>query len=102
MILTGEIQSKLRIISDKIRDDTASPEEYGEYERLLIQSGVSPTDVSANLKRAGFNSWNDFVLARHKSVSLKQKNDIQEAVVVGGLIALGIGVLIGLISSGKK
>ncbi|MBI3510214.1 MAG: hypothetical protein HY064_06090 [Bacteroidetes bacterium] len=101
MALTLDIQNKIRELSNKIRDNQATAQEYAEYEHLLVTSGASLDQIEATLKQSGFKSWGDYAKARKDATSLEEKRKIQESLVIGGLIGLGLGVLVGLISKEK-
>lgn len=93
------ITSELELLSQKIEKNTATIDDYKRYETLLLNGGLSHNYIFSYLNRAGFRTWEEFVSARQR----KQSDKDSEAVVVGGLIGLGLGLLLlGLFDGGKK
>ena len=93
------IKKELELLSGKVEKNTATLDDYRRYEVLLQNGGLTHKYIFSYLDQAGFNSWEEFVLARQQ----KQKDKDTEAIVVGGLIGLGLGLLLlGLLGDGKK
>lgn len=91
--------NELELLSQKIEKNTATLDDYKRYEKLLLNGGLSHNYIFSYLNRAGFQTWEEFITARQK----KEDNKDKEALVVGGLVGLGLGLLLlGLFSEGKK
>jgi hypothetical protein len=88
--MNRQIKKELELLSKKIEKNTANLDDYKSYETLLLKGGLTHDYIFSYLNRAGFNSWEDFVIARNK----KQNNKDNEATLVGGIIGLGLGLLL--------
>lgn len=98
--MNNNFKSELELLSRKIENNSATLEDYKRYEALLRNGGLSHDYIFLNLNRAGFNTWEEFLLARQAKE--KRKSNI-EAGVVGGLVGLGLGLLlIGIFGNDKN
>ena len=94
-----QILNELETLTHKIENNTATLDDYKRYEVLLLNGGLSHDYIFSYLDRAGFKNWDEFVTVRQN----KEKNQQIEAVVIGGLVGLGLALLIvALLSGGKK
>lgn len=90
--LTTETLNRLNILTEKIRTNTASASEYGEYERLLINSGAfTKQEVQSHLAKADLHSYEALIL-RRTTKTLEERKFVEGAVVVG-LVALGLALI---------
>lgn len=80
---------ELEQLTQKIEFNTATLPDYQRYEELLLQSGLPRNYIYSYLRRAGFNSWEDFVAARRS----KERRQMISGAIIGGLVGLGLGVL---------
>lgn len=96
-IMNREIYNELENLTHKIEHNTATLSDYQRYEFLLEQGGLSHDYIYSYLNRAGFSSWQDLIKARKS----KEKTEMLNAVAVGGLVGLGIGLLLTGIFGGK-
>jgi hypothetical protein len=97
--MTNTIWNELDVLTKKIEYNSATIDDYNRYEYLLSKGGLSRDYVRTFLNKAGFKTWNDFVNARNAKV----KDERVSGAMVGGLIALGLGLLLaGLFSNDKK
>ena len=81
---------ELESLRERIRSNSASLLDYERYESILLDNGLSSSQIHANLEAAGLSSWEEFVEAR----SQKVRGNKVEAGVIGGLLGLGLGLLL--------
>ncbi len=86
----NNLYNELEALTKKIEYNTAELQDYKRYELLLEQGGLTSNYIFSYLKRAGFDNWGELIEARKD----KEKKETSNAVVVGGLIGLGIGLLL--------
>jgi hypothetical protein len=94
----SNLYSELEELTQKIENNTAKVSDYQRYEYLLQEGGLSHDYIYSYLDRAGFNSWQDLIEARKN----KERKETMNAVAVGGLVGLGIGLLLAGIFGGNK
>ena len=92
------LYNELEVLTKKIENNTAELKDYKKYELLLQQGGLTSQYIFSYLNRAGFNNWNELIEARKD----KEKRETSNAMVVGGIIGLGVGLLLTGIFSGKE
>jgi hypothetical protein len=92
------LYSELEVLTQKIEKNSAELNDYKRYEELLQKGGLSTEYIYSYLNRAGFNDWNELINARKD----REKKETSNAVVVGGIIGLGIALLIAGIFGGDK
>jgi len=97
--MNGRILNELEVLTQRIEQNTATLTDYKRYEMLLLNGGLTHSYIFSYLNRAGFNTWEDFVLARRNK---EMRNKDVEGAVVGGLIGLGLGLLLLGLFSDKK
>lgn len=91
-IMNNKLYNELELLTQKIEINTATLADYERYEVLLIHGGLPKEYIFSYLNRAGFSTWNDFYHARN--IKNKAKEEKMEAIAIGGLIGLGIGILL--------
>lgn len=96
--MNKELYNELELLTQKIEYNTASLSDYQRYELLLEQGGLTHDYIYSYLNRAGFNSWQDLINARKD----KEKSEMLNAVAIGGLVGLGVGLLLTGLFGGKK
>ena len=82
--------SQLETLSKKIEVNSATLDDYKQYEYILLNSGLTKEYIYTFLTRAGFNNWEDFVSARKD----KEKEKNIGTAIIGGIIGLGLGLII--------
>jgi len=82
--------SQLEILSKKIEMNTATLDDYKQYEHILLNSGLTKDYIYTFLTRAGFQNWESFVSARKD----KEKEKNIETAIIGGIIGLGLGLIL--------
>ena len=93
------LYNELEVLTNKIEDNSADLDDYKKYESLLNQGGLSIEFIHSHLNKAGFNNWNELIEARKS----KERKETSNAMVIGALIGLGIGLLLtGIFGRGKK
>jgi len=92
------LYNELEVLTQKIENNSAEFDDYKRYEFLLQKGGLSTEYIYSYLNRAGFKNWNELINARKN----KEKKETSNAVVVGSLIGLGIGLLLAGIFGGDK
>lgn len=80
---------ELEQLTHKIENNTATLQDYERYEVLLLQGGLPREYIYSYLRRAGFNSWEEFLAARKN----KARREMISGAIIGGLVGLGLGVL---------
>jgi len=87
----SNIQFKqLEVLSRKIETNTATLDDYKQYEFILLNSGLTKEYIYTFLTRAGFKNWEQFVSARKD----KQKEKNIGTAIIGGIIGLGLGLIL--------
>jgi len=81
---------QLEILSNKIERNTATLDDYKEYEHILLNSGLKRDYIYAFINKAGFNTWEEFVNARKN----KQKEKNIGTAIIGGVVGLGLGLIL--------
>ena len=84
------VYNQLERLTKKIEDNTASLQDYQQYESILRKGGLTHDYIFSYLQKAGFNSWVDFVKAR-KNIEYKERT---LPVAIGGIIGIGVGLLL--------
>jgi hypothetical protein len=84
------LYNELEVLTQKIENNTAELKDYKRYELLLEQGGLTTQYIFSYLNRAGFKNWNELIEARKD----KEKRKSSNAIVVGGIIGLGIALLL--------
>ncbi len=83
---------ELEILTQKIESNEATLKDYKRYEELLINGGLSRDYIFSYLRRAGFNTWEEFAQARKtKENERKERN---ESLTVAAIVGIGIALLI--------
>lgn len=96
-LISSQLYSELEILTQKIEKNTAKLTDYKRYEIILRNAGLPREYIFSYLRRAGFNNWDEFFFARNRKA--KDNQEILEAVAIGGIIGLGIGLLLSSISN---
>lgn len=92
------LYNELEVLTQRIENNTAELKDYSRYEFLLQQGGLTSQYIFSYLNRAGFSNWNELIEAR-KNI---EKEETSNAVVVGGIVGLGVGLLLAGIFGGKE
>lgn len=82
--------SELELLSKKIETNSASLDDYKRYEGILLNSGLNKSYIYNFLNQAGFNTWEEFALARKD----KEKEKNIGTAIIGGIIGLGLGLIL--------
>ncbi len=86
MLTPNEI-NKLRLLTYRIRERTASSQELEEFIKLIQKSGVSSqSDVVRMLNEAGFSSIEE--LSKH--IQDKKSEEL-----INTIVTVGLGILVG-------
>jgi len=101
MSVSVATKDRINYLSDQIRWNRASLTEYREYVNILIHAGVSLDEINAILSNSGFHSVEEFAKAKQLATTLEQKQRINDALITGALIGIGIALILG-ISTNKK
>ena len=88
--MNKEIINKLEILSNKIERNTATLDDYKEYEHILLNSGLKREYIYTFINKAGFNNWEEFLKARKS----KQNEKNIGTAVIGGIVGLGLGLIL--------
>jgi predicted butyrate kinase (DUF1464 family) len=97
--LTTQTLQRLNILTELIRKNIASVDDYNEYESILINSGAfTHPEIHDYLRRANLHSYATLIQARNQAKTIQDKK-IVEGVAVVGLVALGLALIF---SSSKK
>ena len=91
-LISNQIYHELEVLTQKIEQNTASLSDYKRYETILINAGLPREYIFSYLQRAGFTTWDDFYRAR--TIKAQANQEKLEAIAIGGLIGIGIGLLI--------
>jgi hypothetical protein len=91
-MINPQTYNELEILTQKIEQNTANLSDYKRYETILVNAGLSRDYIFSYLQKAGFTTWNDFYRARN--IKAKANQETLEAIAIGGLIGIGIGLLI--------
>ena len=77
----------------RILENEAFLSEYYEYENILLRYGYSPEQVAKNLSKADFKNVTELYYARNPKQTVGKIKD-WEPIVIGGLLALGLGLIL--------
>ena len=93
MVMTNNHNYReLETLTQKIELNEANLNDYKRYEELLVNGGLSRDYIFSYLRRAGFNTWEEFVHARKtKENERKERN---ESLAVAAIVGVGIAMLI--------
>ena len=97
MQLSNEKKQRLDFILKRIENGKALALEYQEYEDLLLESGIVLSKIRKPLSDAGINTWQEYIDERAK-VQITDTDNVKKflVIILGAIIALGIGVIIGI------
>ena len=98
MALTIDTKTRINYLAAQIRWNRANLNEYKEYIDILLRNGVTPEKINNTLSPYGFQNIEDYVRARHEAITLEQKHKMNDAIVTGGLLAIGVALILGLAS----
>lgn len=97
--INKEALNRLNILTEKIRTNSASVQDYNEYEQILINSGAfTANEIHGYLSRANIHTYDALIDARNRAKTIEEKKGVETAVVVG-LVALGLAIIF---ASGSK
>ncbi|HPV56646.1 MAG TPA: hypothetical protein PKW61_05925, partial [Tenuifilaceae bacterium] len=57
------IVRELEYLTKKIENNQANLNDYQKYEEILLKGGLPKSIIENNLRKAGFNTWSEFVNA---------------------------------------
>lgn len=80
------LKTKLEDLRFKIRNNTASVDEYNQYEQIIRENGLID-ELSPILKRYGFKSWAEYIDRRKKAKTLSERSTVN-----GEMLGLILGV----------
>lgn len=87
----NNLYNELEVLTQRIEKNSANLEDYQRYELLLTKGGLTTEYIYSYLNRAGFNNWNELIIARKNK---ENKKEVTNATVVGGIIGIGLGILL--------
>lgn len=101
-----DLIKQLKNLSEKIRTNNASLQDYEDFEKLLINSGYfEKEDIERHLKTANLTSYKELVdeririqneVEKQNYAILKQRKLI-EGIAVVGIVALGLAAAYNLL-----
>lgn len=80
------LKERLEDLRFKIRGNTATVEDYKEYEKIINDYGLID-ELSSVLKRYGYTSWHEYIDQRKNAKTFRERN-----VVNGDMLGLILGV----------
>ena len=89
MINNNEL-NELKILSDKIRYNTANIDDYKRYEELLLKGGF--TKERLNNKIQNISSWDKFLYDRKFATTPKDIENINKSLIL--ILSLGGAILL--------
>lgn len=88
-------RDRLEILLYRIRNNSASSNDYQEFENLLIQAGFNRDEIRKNLYIYDISDWENFYHRKQEAKSYEQKR-LFEVIIKGSLIGLGLAALISI------
>lgn len=87
-------------ISEKIRYNTAILQDFKNYENLLVKAGIPIEKVNSNIKKHGFESYDEYYDAK-VNAKTKYEKYLLNVTIAAGLVAL-FGFLLYLYNKRNK
>lgn len=94
-------KKSLDLLSERIKRNTATLQDYYEYERLLKKIGYAESDIKSELYKQGMITWEEYIQKRNLAKTNDEKN-ILEVVVLGSLLGLALAFVISAFADSKK
>lgn len=91
--MNNEIKAELENLQHKIRYNIAKYDDYKRYENILTSYGLSNERILNELKKAGFNSLEEYVYKRQNANSLADKK-MTEGDILAWLLGIGGALLL--------
>ena len=85
---------KIQLLSEMIKGNRATVEDYKEYEKILKLNGYRKKTIRSPLKAAGLKSYGDLIQARKNARSFEERRRF-EVGVLSVLLAFGLAILLG-------
>ena len=98
MIVSKATKDRISRLSEQIKWNRASLEEYREYRDILLRYGVPQEKIQRILSQSDFHDIDEYAKARMSAITLEHKKKMNDAIITGALLGLGIGIIIGLVS----
>jgi hypothetical protein len=96
-ILNPEIsiqEQELRILLDKIRNNSAALSDYQKYEQILSSNGINASEMDMILRRNGFYSMEQYYSQRTKATKSFEEKRRTDGEMLGTILGLGGGLLL--------
>ena len=90
--LTNSEVDNIKYLSELIQSGNAGIDDYNRYEQLLLSAGITQHEIRSKMYRHGFDSYEDYIVARRDAVTLQEKR-VTRAIVSASLVALYLVVL---------
>lgn len=95
--MTQQEIDKIKELKYKIGENTASLQEYQEYEQILINNGVPKEQLIGILRQNGIYSWEQYLLQRNKALKTFEQKRVLDSQIAGALMGVGAGLLLYLV-----
>lgn len=89
--------NRLIELRDRITKNIASLDDYTEYDKLLVKSGLwKQRQIDKKLIEYGFKSWNEYYQKRRQNKFQGHRSDT-EGQVLGAILGLSLVILLATI-----
>lgn len=86
-------EAELRILLDKIRNNSAEASDYHRYEEILNNNSITAQEMTMILRRNGFYSIEQYYHQRSSAITFDEKRRT-DGELLGNLLGLGGGLLL--------
>jgi hypothetical protein len=79
------------LLIEKIRHNSATLNDYYDFERILAQNGVTKNELMTELFQRGINGWEQYLIQRGKAQTYQERRELGQ--ILGGILGLAGGIL---------
>tara|TARA_Y100001934_G_C12103247_1_gene654966 strand:- start:421 stop:741 length:321 start_codon:yes stop_codon:yes gene_type:complete len=89
-------KERLKELQRIVRTNSATADDYVEYEQILESKGVSHERIWKPLKEQGIDSWEEYIVKKQNAKTFEEKR-VLDAVIKGALVGLGLYILFSML-----